>query len=208
MNATGDQSAPQHTPQPDVENNSQLARRISLPRRTSFASAKPSQTPEAVSADPAPQPEPAPAAPTHDPGFQWRLTLTNSGLVARDHMANERTFLAWVRTALVMATLGVTFMQMYSIHARAETVVWENKTYTLDQTSGVRALQQVGKPLGILLGAFSIIVVFFGYFRYLRVQQLLQREEFPATRVIALTVVVMSVTVMAFVLALDIRSSV
>lgn len=136
----------------------------------------------------------------------WQLVLENEGAVARDHMANERTFLAWVRTGLVMATLGVAFMQMYSIHARAETAVWNDKTYELDKSSGIKALERVGKPLGILVGVFSIVILLFGFFRYFDVQHMLRKNEFPATRVIALALVVIGVTVMSLVLALDIRS--
>lgn len=35
------------------------------------------------------------------------LTLQNSGSVARDHLASERTFLAYVRTSLTIASMGV-----------------------------------------------------------------------------------------------------
>ncbi|KAG5639862.1 hypothetical protein DXG03_002776, partial [Asterophora parasitica] len=35
------------------------------------------------------------------------LVLENSGSVARDHLASERTFLAYVRTSLLLATTGV-----------------------------------------------------------------------------------------------------
>lgn len=35
------------------------------------------------------------------------LRLENSGSVARDHLASERTFLAYVRTSLVIASTGV-----------------------------------------------------------------------------------------------------
>lgn len=34
-------------------------------------------------------------------------TLENQGSTARDHLANERTFLAWVRTALGVIGLGI-----------------------------------------------------------------------------------------------------
>lgn len=36
-----------------------------------------------------------------------RLLLENSGSVARDHLASERTFLAYVRTSLALASAGV-----------------------------------------------------------------------------------------------------
>lgn len=35
------------------------------------------------------------------------LSLENSGNVARDHLASERTFLAYVRTSLTMSSAGV-----------------------------------------------------------------------------------------------------
>ncbi len=33
----------------------------------------------------------------------------NSGSRARDHLANERTYLAWIRTALAVVTIGIAF---------------------------------------------------------------------------------------------------
>lgn len=35
------------------------------------------------------------------------LDLENTDSVARDHLANERTFLAWLRTALAFCSVGV-----------------------------------------------------------------------------------------------------
>ena len=39
--------------------------------------------------------------------FQPTLVLENAGSVARDHLASERTFLAYVRTSLAIASSGV-----------------------------------------------------------------------------------------------------
>ena len=39
--------------------------------------------------------------------FQPSLVLENCGSVARDHLATERTFLAYVRTSLTIASTGV-----------------------------------------------------------------------------------------------------
>lgn len=41
------------------------------------------------------------------PPFGLSLTLKNTGSVARDHLASERTFLAYVRTSLSFASAGV-----------------------------------------------------------------------------------------------------
>lgn len=41
-----------------------------------------------------------------------RNRIENEGSTARDHLANERTFLAWVRTALGLMGLGVLFERL------------------------------------------------------------------------------------------------
>ena len=38
-------------------------------------------------------------------------TVPNSGSTARDHLANERTFLAWLRTALSLSGAGLAFLK-------------------------------------------------------------------------------------------------
>lgn len=39
--------------------------------------------------------------------YSPRMVLENSGSVARDHLASERTFLAYVRTSMALASMGV-----------------------------------------------------------------------------------------------------
>jgi len=39
--------------------------------------------------------------------LQGSTTVPNEGSAARDHLANERTFLAWLRTALGLVGLGL-----------------------------------------------------------------------------------------------------
>lgn len=48
-----------------------------------------------------------PTTPRRRSRFSPSLTLKNSGNTARDHLASERTFLAYVRTSLAMASAGV-----------------------------------------------------------------------------------------------------
>ncbi|GAA5872734.1 hypothetical protein JCM8547_006329 [Rhodosporidiobolus lusitaniae] len=41
--------------------------------------------------------------------------LENKGSVARDHLANERTFLAWLRTSLGLASIGIAITQLFRL---------------------------------------------------------------------------------------------
>lgn len=41
------------------------------------------------------------------------IELENKGSVARDHLALERTFLAWLRTSLAFASIGIAITQLY-----------------------------------------------------------------------------------------------
>lgn len=45
------------------------------------------------------------------------LPLENKGAVARDHLANERTFLAWLRTSLAFASIGVAVTQFFRLQS-------------------------------------------------------------------------------------------
>ncbi|KAF7312832.1 hypothetical protein MKEN_00966900 [Mycena kentingensis (nom. inval.)] len=47
--------------------------------------------------------------------FRISLTLQNAGSVARDHLASERTFLAYVRTSLAMSAAGVALVQLFIV---------------------------------------------------------------------------------------------
>ena len=54
------------------------------------------------------------------------ISLENKGSVARDHLALERTFLAWLRTSLAFASIGVAITQLF----RLNTTIARSEQYT------------------------------------------------------------------------------
>ena len=96
---------------------------------------------------------------------QLSVTLENTQSVARDHLANERTFLAWVRTGLTFASVGVGLTQLFR--------VMETKESFSKSASTI---------LGTVFATCGLLVLIVGTTRYFHVQSVLQTGYFPATR--------------------------
>ncbi|KAJ6562106.1 hypothetical protein B0H19DRAFT_92967 [Mycena capillaripes] len=100
------------------------------------------------------------------------LTLENSGSVARDHLASERTFLAYVRTSLTIASAAVALAQLLSLSERLG-----------DQMlAPLQPFETYARPIAVLSILLALYVLFVGVSRYFTIQESLTQGKFPATR--------------------------
>ncbi|THV03621.1 hypothetical protein K435DRAFT_650930 [Dendrothele bispora CBS 962.96] len=124
--------------------------------------------------------------------FNPSLVLENSGSVARDHLASERTFLAYVRTSLAIASTGVALVQLFTISVQSNSSGNGNGD-GLMTTALSKHIQVFAKPLGSTAVCFGILVLLIGTTRYFTIQSALTRGKFPVARV--------TIASMAFILA-------
>lgn len=133
------------------------------------------------------------------------LSLDNTGSVARDHMANERTFLAWMRTALGYMTLCIGILHFYRMEIKSTKIDVNGVIYDLPRDEKSRLIERLGKPIGIICSLIALISIFIGAVRYYQVQTLLIKNEYPATRITITMLIVINVAIVLLLLALNIK---
>ncbi|EPS25239.1 hypothetical protein PDE_00172 [Penicillium oxalicum 114-2] len=142
------------------------------------------------------------------------LELENKGSVARDHLALERTFLAWLRTSLAFASIGIAVTQLFrlntsrtSVHSSGfgEASSFSSGIYPpqfdssqIHAASASSRLRSVGKPLGSTFIGVAILILLIGFHRYFESQYWIIRGKFPASRgSVALTAFVAAALIVA-----------
>ncbi|KFA51479.1 hypothetical protein S40293_06744 [Stachybotrys chartarum IBT 40293] len=107
------------------------------------------------------------------------VELDNVGSVARDHLALERTFLAWLRTSLAFASIGVAVTQLFRLNISLPET---------DRDVNMDTIHQMGRPLGTTFLGVGALTLLLGYKRYVESQAWVMKGKFPASRgTIALT---------------------
>ncbi|CAO3626034.1 unnamed protein product [Cunninghamella blakesleeana] len=109
--------------------------------------------------------------------------LENKASVARDHLANERTFLAWLRTSLSLITVGVAISQLFHLHPTDRSIL-------------------IGKIMGGVFVGLSILFLYFANIRYFHIQYSMINGHFPASRgaILLGSVSVLAVLISMFVI--------
>ena len=81
---------------------------------------------------------------------------------ARDHLANERTFLAWIRTSIGIMAFGFVVVKFSLFVKQISFILWKENIIPSKGYSGI---------MGVVLVAVGTIIAVFSYIRYKRIEK-------------------------------------
>ncbi|KAJ4296041.1 superkiller [Collariella sp. IMI 366227] len=126
--------------------------------------------------------------------------VSGSGSGSGRMVGRERTFLAWLRTSLAFASIGIAITQLF----RLNTSLSED-----GDTKHAEKLRHLGKPLGTTFLAVSILILLLGYNRYLQGQYWVIKGKFPASRgtIMLVSFIAFAVTLASLIVILAVQSN-
>lgn len=119
-------------------------------------------------------------------------------------LANERTFLAWLRTSLMCVSMGIGLAQInhfVEVGSRV-TLSGYSITFPLHNTA---LLAAPWKPMASVCIVIGIVVLLIGVFRFYYAQRLLSENRFPVSTVSTTLALLMSLVIVALYLVLAVR---
>ena len=118
----------------------------------------------------------------------------DSGIIkpqdAREHLANERTLLAWIRTSIGIIAFGFVVVKFSLFIKQISLLLGENAPH-LPQ-------QGYSSMIGILLVAVGAMVLLFSYLKYKQTEKQLNNQAFKSSSklIFSLTIIIFSISVL------------
>lgn len=108
--------------------------------------------------------------------------MDNLSSKRRDHLANERTFLAWIRTSIGLMAFGFV-IEKFSLFVKEVSLLFSHEKLPLPE-------EHSSSIFGIILVGFGGLVGVFSYFRYYKIgKQIEIGEQYIQNKmVLALTI--------------------
>ncbi|MDI1354970.1 MAG: DUF202 domain-containing protein [bacterium] len=109
---------------------------------------------------------------------------------AREHLANERTLLAWIRTSIGIMAFGFVVVK-FSLFIKQISLL-------LDKKASLPPQHGYSSVIGILLVGVGALVLLFSYIKYKQTEKQLNNEAFRSSSklIFSLTVTIFSLSIL------------
>jgi len=104
------------------------------------------------------------------------MSEENRDTKLREHLANERTFLAWIRTSIALMGLGFVIVK-FALFLKEVAIMLKDLNITI--TEGFSAVVGTG------MVAMGVILAFFAFFQYKKVETQINRQTYKSSSIIS-----------------------
>jgi putative membrane protein len=112
-----------------------------------------------------------------------------------DHLANERTFLAWIRTSIALIGFGFVIVK-FALFVQQMSLVMGGKA--------IPAGKGHSGTVGIVMVIFGAVIAFLSYLRYRNIEKQLNNSQyFPSpllSALVAMSIVIASILLVIYLL--------
>ncbi|MGC9352903.1 MAG: YidH family protein [Mariniphaga sp.] len=95
----------------------------------------------------------------------------------REHLANERTFLAWIRTSIALMGLGFVIVK-FGLFLKEVAIMLKDFNVTISEG--------FSSVVGTAMVALGVILAFFAYFQYKKVETQINRQSYKSSSLISI----------------------
>ena len=100
------------------------------------------------------------------------MNKQNNDTKLREHLANERTFLAWVRTSIALMGLGFVIVK-FALFLNEVSLLFREQTAT-----GTEGFSSV---IGVIIVAFGVILSPFAFYQYKKVEKQINSQSYKSS---------------------------
>lgn len=105
------------------------------------------------------------------------LSEKNTETKLREHLANERTFLAWIRTSIALMGLGFVIVK-FALFLKEVALMLVDLNITISE--GFSAIVGTG------MVALGVLLAFFAFFQYKKVETQINRQTYKSSSFISI----------------------
>lgn len=101
---------------------------------------------------------------------------SSKSLHARDHMANERTFLAWIRTSIGIMAFGFV-VEKFALFIKQFALLL-GKPHSQMLLDPSRSLQGYSSIFGVFLVALGVLICLLAFIKYKKVEKQIEDDSY------------------------------
>ena len=123
----------------------------------------------------------------------------------RVHMANERTFLAWIRTSIGIMAFGFV-VEKFSLFVKQMAFIIEKSGYSGPRIEGLTTGRGYSSILGIFLIGFGALMGVLSFIRYKKVERQIDDDTYEPSLILDLMITICIVSIALFFVVYLVRS--